>query len=39
MNVFLLGVTGGTGYETLKRLIRDSHYVRILVGQILRTLL
>ena len=31
MNVFLLGATGGTGYEILKRLIQDYHRIKVLV--------
>lgn len=31
MNVFLLGATGSTGYEILKRLIKDHHTVKALV--------
>ena len=31
MNIFLLGATGSTGHEILKRLIQDDHLVRILV--------
>lgn len=31
MKVFLLGATGSTGYEILKRLVRDGHEVKALV--------
>lgn len=31
MNVFLFGATGSTGYEILKRLVRDGHFVKVLV--------
>ncbi len=31
MNVFLLGATGSTGYEILKRLIEENHHVKVLV--------
>lgn len=30
MKVFLFGATGSTGYEILKRLVRDSHAVKVL---------
>lgn len=31
MNVFLLGATGSSGYQILKRLIQDNHHVKVLV--------
>jgi putative NADH-flavin reductase len=31
MNVFLLGSTGSTGYEILKRLVMENHHVKVLV--------
>jgi len=31
MNIFLLGATGSTGSEILKRLIKDNHTVKVLV--------
>lgn len=31
MKIFLLGATGSTGYEILKRLVRDNHSVKVLV--------
>lgn len=31
MNIFLLGATGSTGFEILKRLIKDNHNVKVLV--------
>lgn len=31
MNIFLLGATGGTGFEILKQLVRENHHVNTLV--------
>lgn len=31
MNVFLLGATGGTGNEILKRLLKEKHHVKVLL--------
>ncbi|MCG6191149.1 NAD(P)-dependent oxidoreductase [Maribellus maritimus] len=31
MKIFLLGATGSTGYEVLKRLVQDNHTVKVLV--------
>ena len=31
MNIFLLGATGSTGHEILKRLVKDNHHVKVLV--------
>ncbi len=31
MNVFLIGATGPTGFQVLKRLLQDNHYVKALV--------
>ncbi len=31
MKIFLLGATGSTGYEVLKRLVKDSHIVKVLI--------
>ena len=30
MKIFLLGATGSTGYETLKKLVRDGYKVKVL---------
>src|SRR5690625_5231880 len=31
MKIFLLGATGSTGYEILKRLAQDEHQIKVLV--------